>query len=80
MQATQSFDLDYGGYVWEAGLAVDGCKPPFQGNDYEGSRCCSGSFASPDNVWSVDLTIPYVLERIIVYGRSGMYLLDCMRK
>jgi hypothetical protein len=70
MFANQTDTLDFGGYLWEAGRAVDGCKPPFPEDDYENSKCCSGSYAT-ENTWTVFLIGHYVISRIIVIGRSG---------
>ncbi|XP_045209797.2 uncharacterized protein LOC123561470 [Mercenaria mercenaria] len=70
--ASQTDTLDFNGYLWEASLAVDGCKPPFPNNDYEGSQCCSGSFAAGGNTWTVFLPLQYVIDRVIVIGRSDI--------
>ncbi|KAL4229451.1 hypothetical protein ACF0H5_012489 [Mactra antiquata] len=68
---TQTNTLNFAGYDWSSDLAVDGCKPPIPDNDYENSQCCSGSFAVDNyNEWTVDLLGQYVLDYIVVYGRS----------
>jgi hypothetical protein len=69
--AVHTQSLDFAGYMWEAGLAVDNGKPPFPDNNYENSKSCSCSIADGENTWTVYLDQPYVLQNVIVHGRSG---------
>ena len=68
----QTSDVDYAGWVWSADYAVDGC-PDRDMPDQQ--RCCSTTVPTqekPDNVWRVFLLQSYIIDLIIVYGRSGM--------
>ena len=69
--ATQSNDVNYAGWIWTADYAVDGCTDRDQPDS---QYCCSTSIPKEqetENKWSVDLLGPYVIDRIIIFGRSG---------
>ena len=70
--ATQTKDENYAGWTWSADYAVDGCKDR---DSPDSQQCCSTSipnYPKTENKWSVDLLGPYVIDRIIIFGRSGM--------
>jgi len=73
---TQANTLDYNGYLWNAGFAVDGCGIPEillnHGGDVDASQCCSCCFGGfPEERWSVDLLATYFITSIVVIGRYG---------
>ncbi|KAH3701445.1 hypothetical protein DPMN_076433 [Dreissena polymorpha] len=74
--ATQTFTLNYLGYNWAAGLAVDGCGQAEiianKSGDVENSRCCSGSFSTGSfDEWRVTLGQTYNIDHIVIEGRFG---------
>ena len=78
--SNQTEDVVYNGWIWSADKAVDGCT---DSDDPNSQECCSTSLPTQgqvENRWSVFLLQIYVIDYIIVIGRSGnfcsIYLLN----
>ena len=73
--ATQNNDETYEGWNWTAAYAVEGCTDR---DNLVGQTCCSSAVPSgqeQDTYWSVDLLGLYIIDLIIIFGRSGIFVM-----